>query len=196
MKNVLIVGAGGIGSWLGYFLNDLDKKGQFEEVLITFADDDTVDTPNLSYQKFQVDDISDFKAEVMADRYGFESISERITTEDVLIKYDCIISCVDGKNFRELLFKTADKNPELFWIDLRSEGRTIVLYSKHERNTLENMLKTLPKGEAEDGSCQREYEKNNNIIQQGNKIIALIASQQILNWIRNEGVMSEFIRNF
>ena len=57
-KKILIVGAGGIGSWLCYFLHDLQEHDQLNNTWITVADGDTVEKKNLRYQKFSIDDIT------------------------------------------------------------------------------------------------------------------------------------------
>ena len=51
---ILIVGAGGIGSWLCYFLHNLNNVYQLHDVSITVADGDTVEKKNLRYQKFDI----------------------------------------------------------------------------------------------------------------------------------------------
>ena len=61
IKKILVVGAGGIGSWLAATFYHLKQHTQLPDTHFTFADDDTVDTPNLSYQNFDEDDFMDFK---------------------------------------------------------------------------------------------------------------------------------------
>ena len=51
-RNILVVGAGGIGSWLASQLYELEIHGQLNDTNVTFTDDDTVDTKNLTYQNF------------------------------------------------------------------------------------------------------------------------------------------------
>ena len=71
---ILIVGAGGIGSWLCYFLYNLENHKQFgrnNTINIVVADPDTVEEKNLSYQNFDMEDITDNKAKVMEAKYGF-----------------------------------------------------------------------------------------------------------------------------
>ncbi|MBC8436898.1 ThiF family adenylyltransferase [bacterium] len=185
MKNILVVGAGGIGSWLADQLYVLESHEQLINVSITFADDDTVDNTNLTYQNFELDDVLDYKTESIAARYGFEGMTERIDTQSSLDNYDCVVSAVDNTKFRKLLFNWANTNPDKHWIDLRSEGNSIAAFTKNPNNTLEKMLSTLGEEEVEDGSCQRSWELENNVIQNGNKIVAAIGAQYILNYVRN-----------
>ena len=196
MKQVAVVGTGGIGSWLAYFLYDLDSHGQLNDVGFTFFDDDVVEEKNIRYQNFDIDDITDTKVESISARYGFIGEDRRVEDPKELKDYDCVVCAVDSKSFREKLFNTfniEDEGPH--WIDLRSEGRTFVFYTKHKANTTDKMLKTLPSGDAEEGSCQLEWELSEGIVQQGNKIIASIGSQLILNWHRSENSPSTMVAN-
>ena len=193
-KKLLIVGAGGIGSWLSFFLYDLMKAGQLDNALITIADHDTVENKNLRYQKFEMDDITDNKALCMEAKYDFVPIAERITSSEQLLPYDCIISCVDNTSFRRLMFNTCNKTGKYF-IDLRSEGTTIMALTSHKKNDIETLLATIPE-EIEDASCQRAFEFEGGIIQQGNKIIAGIGSQFVLNYMREDKNPAIFTQNF
>lgn len=192
MKNILIVGAGGIGSWLAMHLYDLKTKDQLMDTRIKFVDNDTVDSKNLRYQNFKVSEISDLKAECVANRYGFEYENIRIENDKYFKEFDCIISAVDNAKFRKLLFTYVFKknNNSTFWIDLRSEGRMFSAYTKNKINTKDKMLKSLPDSE-ENGSCQLQFELENNILQLGNKIVSAIGAQLILNYLRNEPMIGE-----
>jgi molybdopterin/thiamine biosynthesis adenylyltransferase len=188
MGKILVVGAGGIGSWLAKFIYDLAKFKQFPNHDVVFADDDQVDTKNISYQNFEPFDIFENKAVVLADKYNFVAIQKKIVDYEDLLAYNCIISAVDNSSFRRLLFKTAEQHPNKYWIDLRSEGRAVAFFTKHEKTPLDFMLNTLPKEneEKEDGSCQNPWELEQNIIQFGNRIIASIGTQLLLNYSRGE----------
>ena len=186
MRNILVVGAGGIGSWLAWQLHHLNQFNQLTECLITFADDDTVDSKNLPYQYFDQLDLTDNKAEVIGIKYQFEYLSKRIKTKDQLANYDLIVSAVDNAKFRKLLFEYVNENPDVYWIDLRSEGRAIAFYTKHKNNSIEKMLGTLPDDLETEGSCQLAFELDNGIVQVGNRIIATFGAQLILNWYRSE----------
>ena len=193
-KNFLIVGAGGIGSWLCYFLHDLQNSYQLQDSTFTVADGDTVEKKNLRYQKFEIDDITDNKAMCMESKYGFEGVDKIITTSEELLPYDCIISCVDNTSFRRMMFNTCEKTGKYF-IDLRSEGTTIMALTKHKKNDIETLLATIPE-EIQDASCQRSFEFEGGIIQQGNKIIAGVGSQFVLNYIREDKNPALFSQNF
>jgi len=153
---------------------------------VTVVDSDTVDFKNLSYQNFIKTDVMESKAVVMRDRYKFKAYTKRVMTDEDLIGYDCIISAVDNSHFRKLLYSFSDKYPNVYWIDLRSEGRTCAAYTKSKKTNYKFMMDTLPKIDVDDGSCQLTYELTNGIVQGGNRIIAQIGAQLVLNWFRSE----------
>lgn len=193
-RDILVVGAGGIGSWLGFFLDKLNEHHQMDMAAISFADDDTVDMDNLPYQNFEMEDVTDNKADCLSMKYSFTALEKRITKASELERYGCIVCAVDNTKFRKLMFKTAEKQ-DFYWIDLRSEGRAIAAFTKHKHNTLDVMMETIPE-DVKDGSCQLEYEKKAGIVQNGNKIVAAIGSQYILNWLRGEVNPPKFIHKF
>ncbi len=194
-RKILIVGAGGIGSWLAYNLFTHDEHKQLSNAEITFVDDDEVDLKNLPYQNFEQKDVTDYKVESIAARFGFKGVVKRLEKPEDLTGYDFVVSAVDNTAFRQLLFETAEKNPDMYWMDLRSEGRSCAAFTKSKENTLERMMATIPK-EVKEGSCQREYELANGIVQTGNRIIAEIGAQYILNWLRGDFSASEFNHTF
>ncbi len=185
-RNILIVGVGGIGSWLAHQLFLYKNANQLDLVNITLVDDDEVDTKNLTYQNFSKGELFDKKSEVIGKRYGFTYDVKRIKSEEDLVGYDCIVCAVDNSEFRQMLFKFAEARPELYWIDLRSEGRTCAFYTKHKHNNYATLSQTLPVNSKKDGSCQLDWELKNGIVQGGNKIIASVGAQLILNWLRHE----------
>ena len=64
MRRVLIIGAGGIGSFL---IPLLDKTNLYT---LTVYDPDKVETKNLTYQNFEKDDVGRYKVKVMNTRYN------------------------------------------------------------------------------------------------------------------------------
>ena len=197
MLDVLIVGAGGIGSWLCRDLSNAIDTAQFgrkDLIRVTVADDDQIEDKNLRYQDFTEEDLYDNKSEVMADRYGFVAHPERIENLTGYGTYGLILCCVDNTRFRRELFNQFVTGGP-FWIDLRSEGATVAAFTKHKQNSLDKLLATLPE-EIEEGSCQRAEDLANNTIQYGNRIIASIGAQFALNWHRKAANPPKFIHNF
>jgi len=189
---ILVVGCGGIGSFLVIELNKLVLTEQIdlENVEITLADFDRAELKNISYQNFTTSDISKNKAKVLAERYCFDYISEKIISEEQLKRYNFIISCVDNAEARKLIFDYCFKN-NVYFIDLRAEGRAIAIFTKSEKADKENLIKTLDFNK-KDSSCQLKYQLERNEIEMGNVIVASIGSQLILNKLRGEENQTEY----
>jgi len=191
-RQVLVVGAGGIGSWLIQELFLLFDRNQVLDCFFSVADDDTIDIRNLLAQNFSEDDLFDYKVEVLATKFPILlPIKEKIITEEQLQKYECILCCVDSTEFRKLLFTVWNKNRNFYFIDLRAEGRNIGFLTANKKWSLEKLLETLPKEESKRG-CQREEDLQKGVVELGNKIIASIGSQLFLNWHRNKTNIIEF----
>ena len=205
---LLIVGAGGIGSYVLEFLYQLMQADQIpEDFKVTVADDDIVEVKNLRYQNFRPEDLNIKKVFALQDYYGLldgeqympkhrhwlDALDTKISTKEDFQDFDIIVGAVDGKNnFRKILFNYFEDlkdSPEILetkmWWDLRAEGRNIVMFSKNKKNTLESMLSVTDDSEDGEGvSCQRTFELEQGWIQQGNKVVALLWSQQFLDYIR------------
>ena len=120
VRKILIIGAGGIGS---YLIPLLDKTGLYD---ITVSDPDTIETKNLTYQNFGHDEVSKNKAVCMKSRYETVKTSSEypILTEKQLVGYDLVICCVDNLDARRLLYRSS-----IAWLDLRSQGRNAAYIS-------------------------------------------------------------------
>jgi molybdopterin/thiamine biosynthesis adenylyltransferase len=183
---VMIVGAGGNGSWLLKHIHRLVQKGQIPDAItFTVFDGDDVEKKNTLYQDYELKDVLENKAKVMGSRYDVQFKPSYVKDSKDLVGYDVIICCVDNREFRELLYSFDAESPRLYWIDVRAEGTNVVIYTKSKKNTLDIMLATLPK-DGKSTSCQREFEFNSGIIQLGNQIAATITAQYLLNYIREE----------
>jgi len=199
MKSLLIVGTGGVGSYLARNLYEYEQNNQLFDLQITLADGDDVDVKNLIYQNFEAEDILENKAKTLAKKYDFLYKDKFINVFEDLDEYDAVICAVDGTRFRKDFYEYMFKNkPEKYWIDLRSTGKLVAAYCKHKNLTHEDMLMTVPKDDIENGSCQHAFELENNIVQGGNRIIAEIGAQLILSWYRNEADSNsaKFVYNF
>ena len=142
MRKVLVIGAGGIGSFL---IPLLDKVGLYD---ITVADPDKVETKNLPYQNFQAKDVGQNKALVM--EYNYETTNKAskfpILTEKQMQGYDLVICCVDNLSVRRTLY-----NSKVKWLDLRAQGRNCALVSFKADP---KMYDTLLAGKDGSFSCQ------------------------------------------
>jgi len=185
---MLIIGISGIGSWL---VSELAKQIeqeqlQFDEV-IDIADNDIVELKQLKYQNFKENEIGRNKAEALAERckaFGvdvFKPIPKRIEKENQLKGYDFFILCVDNEQTRKLVIEYCHKHNKEF-IDLRANGRRIFAMSKL---TLEENLKFIDNNDTREYSCQDKDDLEKGWIQLGNKIVATLGIQMLLNYQRN-----------
>ena len=182
---ILVIGAGGIGSWLLTRLYRLEQYNQLpEDCEITVVDSDIVEEKNFPYQNFNEGDQLDYKASMMEINYGFTSLVKRVETEEDLEGYDILVCAVDNPQTRRLIYNYCDKT-KTFFIDLRAEGRSVWGITSDAEWSLEKLLSTVSSEDKEGSSCQLEYELSAGIIQLGNTIIAEVGSQWILNKIRD-----------
>tara|TARA_R100000353_G_scaffold50505_1_gene40062 strand:- start:23750 stop:24307 length:558 start_codon:yes stop_codon:yes gene_type:complete len=142
MRKVLVIGAGGIGSFL---IPLLDKVGLYE---ITVADPDSVEGKNIPYQNFNLGHVSRNKAAIMAENYDSVSNGSEypILTKKQMQGYDLVICCVDNLSVRRTLYNTSIK-----WLDLRAQGRNAALVSHKADPKMYDMLLA---GEEGSFSCQ------------------------------------------
>jgi len=198
-----VIGAGGIGSYLLRDLVKLQKTNQLINVDgidygICIYDEDDVEQKNLLYQDYLDKDIMEPKAEIMGKRYSIPYTEMFVTNiPDIIVSDDdIVVCCVDNAKFRTHMFQWGEKAPN-YWIDLRSHGRIIVRLCKDEKNDLEYLQSTLPEEEEDGGgSCQRAIDLEKGIIQMGNRVIATIGCQTILNHLRNVTQDCRFTRQF
>lgn len=193
---ILVVGCGGIGSYLARELNRLilNEQINLEEVEITLCDMDFVELKNIKYQNFTIDDLNKNKAEVLSDKYCLDCITDKITKEEQLKPYNFIVSCVDNIKARKLIMKYCFKNNKYF-IDLRAESRAVAIFTKTDKSNEKELIKTLGNDETSK-SCQLKYELDKGIIQNGNLIVSTIGSQLILNKLRKEENKESYIFYF
>lgn len=203
MNKIHVIGCGGIGSYLIRELYKLQKTNQLindngEIYTLHIHDQDEVEQKNIIYQDYTIDDIFTNKAAVLGKRYSIEYGETFVNDLSTVVKSknDIVICCVDNAKFREHLFNWQTTKPN-FWIDLRSHGRIVVRIVRHPENTLDVLLGTLPKTEeAGGGSCQRAADLEKGIIQMGNRIIAQIGCQSLLNYLRRIQETPNFTRQF
>lgn len=197
VTRVMIAGAGGNSSWFIRFIDDLIVKQQIPDTVeFTIFDEDEVEKKNLLYQAFETGDILKAKSKVLGIRYGMAYKEKYIVDPKEFDAYDVVVAGVDNKDFRVLLYEYMDKHPEKYWIDMRAEGRVATFYTAHKKNTLKYLMGTLPAQNAAPTSCQLKYELESGIIQLGNRIIAMIGAQLLLNYIRGEANQAEFTHMF
>ncbi len=186
-NKVLIIGCGGIGSWLTGEIAEAVKQGQIAPTVeFHIADNDMVEIKQIKYQNFSEDDIGENKAEALSKRYSefavIRPLKDRIAKEKQLKGYDLIICCADNNPTRELLFRFCHKNGVEF-IDLRAEGRYVMAFQK---TSLKADLKTLDLADKTNGSCQKQADIERGWIQYGNRIVSVIGLQMLINYLREQ----------
>ena len=184
MRKILIIGTGGIGSFLVQFL---DKVKMYN---ITVADPDIVETKNLTYQNFSVGHVGQNKASVMMDSY--ESVNHfskyPVLTEKQMQGYDLVICCVDNLGVRRTLYNTSIK-----WLDLRAQGRNAALVSHKADPKMYDMLLA---GEEGSFSCQGDsWDGTNKNVHMMQVAIAGLGSQWIQRYFNDEQVREYMVVN-
>lgn len=187
IKNMAVIGLGGIGSHFIEILTEYMKKPMFIDGLdkiekITFIDYDIIEYKNLAYCKV-TDELSlgQNKALHYYNRHkDLKQLEKPVTVEirstKELDKYDFIVLCVDNNKVRNIVHKT--KKP---YLDMRATGGAIyvnMIIDKKEREGTHLEDKGVKAG------CQRELDINTGNIQLGNVISATLGVQLLLNFIR------------
>ena len=188
---ILQIGCGGIGSWLAEEVARAFNEQQIgHSVDYWIADNDIVEVVNIRHQNFTDKDIGRNKADALAMRFKiFEPIIQRVNGATDLNGFGLIVLCVDNNSTREFIFKYCHENNKDF-IDLRAEGKRV--FAMQKTNDLNINLGTLNLTDItkvsveENGSCQLKADLERGIIQKGNKIVAIIGIQMLLNHLRGE----------
>ncbi len=186
MRRVMIVGAGGIGSYLVQFLKRMNQAHRNNTPNthlydITVFDDDVVDRKNLGYQAFDELDIGEKKVECIQ---GINAQPFNVLVEKQLKGYDLVICCADNLAVRRLLYKQGFGNDtKLKWLDLRSTGRNAALVS-YKINP--DLMNTLLAGEEGSFSCQAQsWDGSAEDINCMNMVIAGMGVQWIQRWFND-----------
>jgi molybdopterin/thiamine biosynthesis adenylyltransferase len=184
--NTLIIGAGGIGSYFAATLDNLIDNDQFDSNWeFTITDDDNVELKNIRYQNFKSQDIDSSKVDALSDRYlNLEYEQKRVTLDDIS-EYDLIIICADNNIIRREAWTNWKEN-KIPFIDSRSNGRAVGLFSSDTKNYLNTIDEST-----ESFSCQFPYQLAKNEIELGNRIIANILAQALLTYSRNNTLPSD-----
>lgn len=178
---ILQIGCGGIGSFLIPEIMECIEQEQIDaDTIIDIADSDIAEIEQIKYQNFKINEIGMNKALALGKRFEVKAIAERVEKESQLKGYDIIILCVDNERTRELVISYCHKNNKEF-LDLRATGRKIFVMPK---TTLENNIKFVDSKDLNEYGCQDKTDLEKGLIQKGNKIVALIGVQMLLNLLR------------
>jgi hypothetical protein len=196
--NILIVGAGGIGSWTTLLLS----RAGFNS--ITVIDDDTVELVNLGGQFYSLEDVgtpkvfalnestklySDYELKCFIDRFEF---NEFIMKPNIIMQsYDIIISAFDNMDGRKQLFsawKNIGKKESVF-IDGRLLAEVFQILTIEKSN--ESNIKKYEDEYLFNDSDVEEVACTSKATSYYGAGIAFEINKKIISWIRNtylEGV--------
>ena len=138
MKEVCVVGCGGIGSYFAQHIDRLIELKQIKEFDFTFFDDDTVELKNMLYQNFDTCDIDSSKADALEMRcFNVSFKNKRVAYKD-LANYNLIILCADNNLIRIDTWKNWENN-NIPFIDARANGKTVGIFSSDTQNYLNTL---------------------------------------------------------
>tara|TARA_R100000329_G_scaffold115150_1_gene94637 strand:- start:979 stop:1551 length:573 start_codon:yes stop_codon:yes gene_type:complete len=176
-RKIMIIGAGGIGSFL---IPLLDKTGLYN---ITVFDPDVVEVKNITYQNFTESDVEKLKVDVMAERYdSVKAQPYKVLTSKQVKGYDLVICCADNLAIRRTLY-ASDK---IKWLDLRAQGRNAAMISSLERAELYSSFTAGPDGSF---SCQGDsWEGDTTGVHFMQVVAAGFGAQWTQRWFNGEDV--------
>ena len=142
-NKILVIGAGGIGS---YLIEVLNRTKCYD---ITVADPDKYEQKNLTYQFCSTDEIGTNKASATTGKYhNVKNIKYPILTAKQIWGYDLVVCCADNLDVRRLLYRE-----NCAWLDLRAQGRNCAYISYRADRNKHDVLLAGPEGSF---SCQGE----------------------------------------
>jgi hypothetical protein len=182
-RNILIIGAGGIGSHLIRILESVTGDGTKGQLYsINVSDPDTVEEKNLTYQDFTKEDIGKTKVSCMKKHSQINGANPYpILTETQLKGYDLVVCCVDNLDARRLLYRSQVK-----WLDLRSQGRNAAYISYKADPSMYDTMLAGPDGSF---SCQGDsWDGSSKGLHFMHIAIAGMAAEWIQRWFNGESV--------
>jgi molybdopterin/thiamine biosynthesis adenylyltransferase len=194
MKNIAVIGCGGINSWAIKHLSEIIQIFDKEEIIfVKIFDEDIVEEKNLlrQNQNFKIEDLMLSKAEVLAKRHSFDFDPCFITEENIekLDTFNCVILGVDNHKTRKMLYEYCLKKGK-YMLDMRAQGTQISFYLLDHNKDMEYYNKKFFSNENvmnRKGSCQLTTDVENDHIENGNRIIAYYGMYGIfLKYLRGE----------
>lgn len=125
-KDIIVGGAGGIGSWLIFFLSRIGHN-------LFIYDHDSIDETNMGGQLYPIEDVTKRKVDSIKDTCYKFSNHESITTFD---KYEedsfsapIMITCFDNMKSRKIMFENWKKQEDReVFIDGRMQAEYFEIY--------------------------------------------------------------------
>jgi len=182
-RNLLLVGAGGIGTQLTELLVPALRRVNLQGS-ITLMDADIVEATNLGHQRYTEGDIGSAKVSTIAKRLDDENSSlrvkaivENLQSADQLNGYDLVMVCVDRPEPRRLVHAL-----DVPWLDVRCSGDGwVVLSSASPPSLLERMTPDHPPK-----SCQVDGALDAGNLEFGFAVAAAHAAQWALQTWRGQ----------
>ena len=182
MRKILIIGVGGIGSFLTQFLCRLKIYD------ITVADSDTVDKKNLLCQNYHSHYLGQNKSKELWKAYPeIKPVSYDILVDKQLKGYDLVICCADNLDVRRLVYRQGyGSHSKVKWLDLRAQGRNGLLTSYLQDPSLSEVFLDGPEGSF---SCQAEdWDGKSSSINMMHIVVAAMGSQWVQKHFNKEEV--------
>ena len=190
-RQILIIGAGGIGSLLAeHITRAFTFSGLSENHILnlTMMDGDVVESRNLPHQQFGHDNLSHPKVSIVRDRVmaigstsqspiKVDAIVENFSGETDLSKYELVIIAVDREEPRRIVHANANQ-----WLDLRARGDGFVMWSHLDDLQILDTVPKLPEGKS--ASCQLDGAIETGNIQFGFALAAAHGAQWVVQWLR------------
>ena len=189
MRKIMIIGAGGIGSYLIHNLNRINQRCRTDKpgvhlYDIHVFDDDTVEKSNLGNQMYSEHDVGELKVDTWSA--SCTAHPYQVLVADQFIKrntplYDLVVCCADNLAVRRLLYRQGyGDSAKIKWLDLRAQGRNAALISYKVDENLVDALLSGPDGSF---SCQAEgWDGLASEMNTMHMAIAGIAAQWIQRW--------------
>lgn len=175
-NTIVLIGCGGIGSWIPRFLIHALKSINIKIKWI-FIDGDVVEEKNLLYSDYYRYDIGRNKAKVLGERYGESYIDKFVTESDVakLISSDrLIITATDELRIRRFVIENAP-----LFIDVRAVDDMFQIFTWKARDVAKMFITHDLDRRA---SCQTDYTR----IRFGNILAATYVADIVCRALRGE----------
>ena len=203
MRKIMIIGAGGIGSYLIHNLNRINQRCRTDKpgvhlYDIQVFDDDKVEKSNLGNQMYSDHCVGELKVDIWSTSCTAHPF--KVLVEDQFVKgktplYDLVICCADNLDVRRLLYRQGyGDSAKIKWLDLRAQGRNAALISYKVDENLVDALLSGPEGSF---SCQGEgWDGSAESMNTMHMAIAGIAAQWVQRWfVNNDDVTDKIILN-
>jgi len=180
---IAVVGLNGIGSYFVRGLSELIKKDvagldRINIMAIDLFDFDTIEEKNFSYTIYDIEHLGRNKAEVLAEMTGYKAITEKIEKAEQLAGYDLVVLAVDNNEVRNLVYEAGNK-----FLDLRAKGKAVMVYLT-QKDDIEYL--NLTKDTGEKGGCQYEQDIEEKTIELGNRVVAELGLQFLVDYCRGK----------